>query len=449
MEVLRTWIVRVLQKSTETRMKYKKRWGYMLAQTRYPALYRNQKGGFVVRSRIKDPAGKAHEIMKSQPWETELEALQWLEAEKVRIKSGSPRQQSKLFSEYVADLIDRKLARREIKSRAGESKWRVSLTHFIGGTHKDRFPPVQGLGDYPVTEIRPVHIEQWKDQIAPLITGGAYSPVTINGWLTVLRTVSKTIAREYEVRDFMLGVEDFDTSEHHTYTEEEPNALKPDDVPRFLSLMRERWPQHYAMVLLGFVTGLRPSTLRPLRRRGSEADVLWDEGRLLVRRSEVNGTVLNTTKTGIRYSIPLPEEVMSVLKWHVETQLTECQEHSDLLFPPDIGGFRSGSCLKKPFADVTACMELSYRLTPRGMRRTFQDLTRRAQVSDLVTRSISGHATEQMHHHYSTVSADEQRESLSRVFEVINGGASHLENQSGGKTGGSGSGTGGKIEKAS
>jgi hypothetical protein len=38
------------------------------------------------------------------------------------------------------------------------------------------------------------------------------------------------------------------------------------------------------MALVGFVTGLRPSTLRPLRRRGSEADVLWNKARLLVRR---------------------------------------------------------------------------------------------------------------------------------------------------------------------
>src|SRR5690606_25464090 len=111
--------------------------------------------------------------------------------------------------------------------------------------------------------------------------------------------------------------------------------------------------------------------------------------------------------------------------WHVDTQLTDVQLSSDLLFPSDIGGFRAGSCLKKPFLDVTECIELPYRLTPRGMRRTFQDLARAAQVQDLVTRSVSGHATEQMQAHYSTVNADEQRASLGRVFHVINGGDSH------------------------
>ena len=44
------------------------------------------------------------------------------------------------------------------------------------------------------------------------------------------------------------------------------------------------------------------------------------------------------------------------------------------------------------------------------MRRTFQDLARAAEVKDLVTRAISGHATETMQHHYSTVAAEEKKQ---------------------------------------
>jgi hypothetical protein len=39
----------------------------------------------------------------------------------------------------------------------------------------------------------------------------------------------------------------------------------------------------------------------------------------------------------------------------------------------------------------------------RALRRTFNDRARAAQVNDLVTRSISGHLTEKMQTHYSTV----------------------------------------------
>ena len=52
------------------------------------------------------------------------------------------------------------------------------------------------------------------------------------------------------------------------------------------------------------------------------------------------------------------------------------------------------------------------------MRRTFQDLARAAQVKDIVTRAISGHATETMQHHYSTVAADEKKRAIAKVIEL-------------------------------
>jgi hypothetical protein len=41
-----------------------------------------------------------------------------------------------------------------------------------------------------------------------------------------------------------------------------------------------------------------------------------------------------------------------------------------------------------------------------------------ARVDALVTRSISGHLTERMQHHYSTVNADEQRQGIAKVIEL-------------------------------
>lgn len=71
----------------------------------------------------------------------------------------------------------------------------------------------------------------------------------------------------------------------------------------------------------------------------------------------------------------------------------------------------------KPFVEVALAMGLKYPVTQRGMRRTFQDLARAAEVADLVTRSISGHSTERMQHHYSTVSPNEQRQGLAKVIQ--------------------------------
>jgi hypothetical protein len=113
-----------------------------------------------------------------------------------------------------------------------------------------------------------------------------------------------------------------------------------------------RNPEHFAMVFVGLVTGLRPSSLRPLRRRGPTPDVLWDQRQLRVRRSQTVGDeVMRTTKQRPRYIIDLPEKVMGVLRWHVDTQLrTPEQQDSDLLFPSRTGGVLSRSALDQPFA---------------------------------------------------------------------------------------------------
>ena len=74
--------------------------------------------------------------------------------------------------------------------------------------------------------------------------------------------------------------------------------------------------------------------------------------------------------------------------------------------------------LRKPFKAVTAALALKKKVTPRAMRRSFQDLARTAQVADVVRRSISGHATEQMQRHYSTVSETEQAEGLAKVLRM-------------------------------
>ena len=175
---------------------------------------------------------------------------------------------------------------------------------------------------------------------------------------------------------------------HAGDTEEEPNALPPERVGEFLACMCEVYPEHYAMTYLGFATGLRPSSMRPLRRRGPEPDVKWSEGVVLVRRSHTLGDeVMNTTKTKLRQRINVPAEVIDSLREHERTQLkTPEQIASDLLFPAADGGFLSEHCLRKPFAKVCGLIGLEMRFTPRGLRRTFNDLARLSNVEALVTK---------------------------------------------------------------
>ncbi|HVV82112.1 MAG TPA: hypothetical protein VHE35_03500 [Kofleriaceae bacterium] len=127
--------------------------------------------------------------------------------------------------------------------------------------------------------------------------------------------ITAAAADEFDLRDPVRRVRPFDT---RTHTDEAPNSLAPADPPRFLEAMRARYPGYYAITLLGFVTGLRPSSLRPLRRSGPSADVKWDDGILHVRRSQTRGDeVMPATKTGRDQRILLPAALVDILRAHV------------------------------------------------------------------------------------------------------------------------------------
>jgi integrase len=309
---------------------------------------------------------------------------------------------------------------------------------------------VAGFGELYVDQIRVGHIEDWVVGIARLIQAGDYSPATANGWLAILKVIFKAAKRELSLATNPTeGIDSFDTSEHHTYTEEEPNALTVDEARAFLACMQGEFPQHYAMTYLGIATGLRPSSLRPLRRAGATPDVLWDQGVVLVRRSHSVGEVLETTKTGLRQRITVPPELMSVLRWHVDTQLqTPEQQSSDLLFPRENGTFRSESSLKKAFEMCAGLIGVKKNITPRAMRRTFNDVARAAKVESLVTKSISGHLTDRMKDHYSTVSPIEQRESIGRVLRLVRTDVPLPAEQSGAASGAEGAPSGAESREA-
>ncbi len=363
-----------------------------------------------------DPrTGKRREIDRALPDVSKArDAFAWLQAELERVRAGAfepatptaPR-----FAEYSATVFERKVDLGNIRSAKGREKWRVVLERHL----------IPAFGDLYIDRIRPPDVKAWQAKVAARIRAGEIAPTTANTILAVLRQVLGEAADDFDIKDPMRGVEPFDTREHRVYTEEEPNSLAPADVPRFLEEMRVRFPQHYAFVLLGFATGLRPSSLRPLRRSGPQADVKWGDGVLLIRRSHTRrDEVMETTKTDLHQRLHLPAELVEVLGAHAAA-LKGKMHDSELLFPGETGGFRSASVLDKPFVAVSKAIGLPYRFTPRGMRRTYQDLARAAGIHDVVTRAISGHATPAMQRHYSTASSEEVRGALAAVISIATG----------------------------
>jgi len=305
---------------------WSKKWKNLVRPTKLPGVWERKDGGYLVRKRVIEKAtGRMHEVKRVLPNVDLATAYKWLQdaAERARLGSSSVSKPRTRFSAYAVSLLERKVAQREIRSAKSRQNWGPVLKFLIEGVQEQGKVPVRGLGEHLIDELHAEHLEAWRGDVAKRITAGEMSPHTANTRMSTLKVIMRAAKREFRLP--RLATEDlrkFDTSEHDTFTEEEPNSLTLEEVPLFLARLLELYPQHYAMTYAGLALGLRPSSLRPMRRTGLTPDILWDENVLLVRRSQTVGEeVMNTTKTRKKQRTHVPPELIEVLRWHVQTQL--------------------------------------------------------------------------------------------------------------------------------
>jgi integrase len=378
------------------------RWKYEAAEkATKPGIWKLKAGGYLVRTK---------HGMRALPGASLVEAIQVRRT----LEAPPPEISTPFFGPFAVSLYEERVAMGIIESRASRERWASALNLYLipefGRVRLDQVD-VHALVGTMATWVR--HGKPSYKDPKKTVT---FAPTTANGILRILRTILNVAVVRKKITDNpFAGVSFF--PEGRIYTVEEPNSLPPDTVGKFLALAQKLYPQHYAMMLLGFITGLRPSSLRPLRRN---EDVLWKDKKLLIRQSHSRGQeVMGKTKTGYDQVISLPESVIAVLKHHVDDLPPGKMSESPLLFPSNTGKLRTRTVLDKPFKAIAKELELAYELTPRAMRRSFQDLARAAAIDPLITRSISGHRTEEMQDHYSTVREAEQRAVLDKITKMV------------------------------
>jgi hypothetical protein len=65
--------------------------------------------------------------------------------------------------------------------------------------------------------------------------------------------------------------------------------------------------------------------------------------------------------------------------------------------------------MASPGGSALKAAGITERFTPHGLRRTFNDMLRRAKVDPVSCKALTGHVSETMREHYSTVGLDEKR----------------------------------------
>lgn len=371
--------------------------------------------GYVIRGQAKCPrTGKTKEVFRVLPEADKGTAFATLQSALQAIRLGTPPGgaiSKPRFAVFAAQLYKEKVDGGEIRSAATRKKWDSILTNVL---FKAPF------AEMFVDKIRRADIEDWKGKaLAPAIKAGG-SPHTGNDHLKHLRTIVTAFVGRFELPSNPTdGVKDFDTRGCKTFTVEQPNSLTADELGPFLATLKDRYPQHYAYAVLGFVCGFRPSTMRPIRWK---EDVDLDAGLVLIRRSHTRGVeVMELTKTDNDQRVGLPPELVDVLKWHHD-RLTFKQRATGLLFPsrwPGKRPYMARSSLTVPFGVVTAALGMTKRLTAKGMRRTAVDLQRTAELDQRLRSAISGHVTEAAQKLYETVPVVESRAAVAKVIDLL------------------------------
>lgn len=398
--------------------------------TKWPGVTKLPTGEYLVRVREKiRSTGKPGDVArKLPPGSTPRDFEETRRSLQEALNPTAPDPGRVRFREYARKVMEGREARGTIQSPATKARYRVELELHL----------MPKWGDMFIDQIARHAVKDWLGELGKLVLakktcgcprtrstercGHGATPETVNGWWRTFKGIMSEASIDFDLKDPTRKLESIPRSAGpRTYTVEEPNSLRPDELPAFFRVAFQYRPRWFAMIALGLITGRRPCELRPLRRSGARPDMDWATGALQIRRSFVYGAPMEMTKQKkdvILYTAATP--LYDVLQWHV-AQLRAEQIESELFFPPlraHDTGFMHHSALDGPVKAICAAAGIKKHITPRFMRRTYQDLCEAAGVSDRVKLAMSGHATEEMAAHYSTVADTEGRAALIKMSDI-------------------------------
>jgi integrase len=357
-------------------------------------------------------------------------------------RSGRAREANRIFGSVgIAEACEQRVAmRRELEQRLREPPrsrvvdfgrhWlAIKKTTIDPGTY-DRYQAAledhafKSFGRMPFIDLRGLHVQNWINE--ELARG--YRVATVKGWFRTLRTMVQDAAEDLALpRDptrrirFPIGDE-----------REETNALLPGQLARFLDQMKRRYPQHYALAATLALTGLRFCHASALRWE----DFDQDRRILRVRRRQLRGRVgpVTLVKRAPK-EYPVSPDLMAILRSHQRAHRPGRPRRRGWMFANRRGGLRCPASLQTPWRRCLLAVRVEERFTVHGMRRTFVDLARRAKVDSVVTRSLTGHVTEKMRIHYSSVGLDEKRIAVALIAKLVRNGEREGDTRRSGRRG--------------
>ena len=264
------------------------------------------------------------------------------------------------------------------------------------------------------------------------------TPTTVNGRWRVLKNVllDAMIDEELE-RDPTKRITALreNTATGEDVDEGRGKSITAPELARLLEQARKHTPEWYPFFYVLSFTGLRFGEISALKWR----DVDEAEGKIWVRRAQWKG-IVDTVKNSKPRTVPLMPGLLEVLNAHREAQRDLFAKRLKRQHIPDLASANPGdwvfpsrqpgklmhsSAPRKPLARAVAKAGLEQGFTTHGFRHTFNNLVR--QVAELngqtvVLQAMTGHSSDEMTEHYSSVSIEEKRRAVSGLFRLVQGG---------------------------
>lgn len=292
-----------------------------------------------------------------------------LRAELAATQQQRPRTQLRAFA---LSWLERKQDDPDMKATTVR-KYTYSLQHIL---------PV--LGDRYLDAISPADVESYV--AARVREAGLKGGNTVLNELRCLRTIARDAVRNgYSDRYWCDGVRPPKVRE---YTRERPNLLTAD---QFRALLFAVPPQWRGLLLFIATTGLR---------WGEASALHWEDvhdGEAVIRWNNDRGRLTTVKTKGSNRVVPALPEIVA---------LWGARRAAGPVFTSRYGKLHRGYPLRKVLDEACAAAGVT-RITPHGLRRTFNNLARPTSSRE-VLKAITGHATDAMVEHYSLVGADEK-----------------------------------------
>lgn len=195
------------------------------------------------------------------------------------------------------------------------------------------------------------------------------------------------------------------------------NCLTAEELANLLDALRQHYPQWFPVFATLAFTGARVGEVTALKWD----DVDFERGAVRIARAHHRQRI-DETKTGVRRTIPLAGPLAKVLRAHRAQQERsyDADDVPEFVFVSAVGTLLCGPSLRKPLLGALRKAGIDRRFTVHGFRHTFNNMARQLASGDVV-RSMLGHVTERMTHHYSHIGHDEKTATVVSIVDRIAG----------------------------